>query len=469
MINNAGASCAFDVAPLDIGTDKQLLFDDFLTTRKQGFTTEVGAPLGREGPFIVPDRPWEDHAIYLQLSVAQLEDRLQLWYPSADEKFAFHMCYAESTDGRHWVKPECGVVEYHGNTANNIVYDGHGEVVGPVFLDPTAPPERRYKGVFPGTVKFPPGALKLTAAYSPDGIHWTWCGKEGIIPWYYDTFSSVFWDPRIGKYVLYARDNVGWTERYSPYYRAVNRSESADFENFPEPVRVLESTESDPQEGQLYNPGVILYPGAANAYFAFPSPFYRLDMFDVRLFTSRDGICFTEPLDAPFLTVGPAGCFDAMMIHISSGCVIWKDEVWLYYSGFRGGHTILPGALDAVEHPRWGGVGLLRMRLDGFVSQRAGREEGTLLTRPFRFAGNRLQVNMNASAGGCLQVEILSAVHKPIPGFTMEEADLLHGNDIRKTVTWSGNPDVSALAGQEIRLRFRGKAVDLYAFQFLNA
>jgi len=37
----------FDVSPLDIGTDKQLLFDDFLTTRKQGFTTEVGTPLGQ--------------------------------------------------------------------------------------------------------------------------------------------------------------------------------------------------------------------------------------------------------------------------------------------------------------------------------------------------------------------------------------------------------------------------------------
>jgi len=468
MTDDPRISCEFDVAPLDIGNDKQLLFDDFLTTRKQGFTTEVGSWLGREGPLIVPDKPWEDHAIYLQPAVIQLEDRLQLWYPSADEKFKFHLCYAESTDGRHWDKPECGAVEYHGNTANNIVFDGHNEVEGPIFLDPIAPPERRYKGIFIGPTMLPPGAPALHGAYSPDGIHWTWCKGDRIINWYYDSFTSAFWDTRIKKYVMYVRDNVGWTERHAPYYRAVVRAESEDFENFPLPVRVLESTEPDPQEGQLYNPGVIQYPGAANAYFAFPSAFYRLDMFDVRLFTSRDGIRFTEPRDAPFMTVGQAGCFDAMMIHIGSGCVMHEDEVWFYYAGFPGSHLVLPGALEAVEQPRWGGIGLVRMRRDGFVSQRAGREEGILLTRPFRFAGNRLQVNMNASAGGCLQVEILSAVHVPISGFTFEEADLLHGNDIRKTVTWSGNPDVSALAGQEIRLRFRGKAVDLYAFQFLN-
>jgi len=457
-----------------LGSDKQLLFDDFLTDRKDGFATTMGAPLGREGPLIVPEGPWEDYFIDTKVSVVQREDRYQLWYAGMDDTFTSHLCYAQSTDGRRWEKPDCGLIEFRGGTANNIVYDGFNcvdppsYVSGPVFLDPTAPDERRYKCVFPGpALMHPQNVHTLTGAYSPDGIHWTWCGKDQIVPWYNDTYNSAFWDPRIERYVVYARDNVGWTHRGAPYYRAVNRTESADFENFPVPECVLEAGVPDPQEGQLYNPGVLLYPYVANAYFAFPSPFYRQDLLDLRLYTSRDGIRFTQPCNAPFLTLGQAGCFDASMMMVGGGCLRRGDEVWLYYAGLPGGHTTILDDLVKLEHPRWGGVGLVRMRLDGFVSQRAENEEGVLTTRPFRFSGNRLQVNMNASAGGVLRIELLSDAGAPLPGYTRAEADPLYGNDVRKTVTWSGNPDVSRLSGQDVRLRFRGKAVDLYAFQFL--
>lgn len=452
---------------VNIGDQKQLLFDDALIAHKRSFVTTVQPPLSREGPVIIPDRPWEDRAIYPWLSVVQAADRIRMWYSSADEEFRFHLCYAESTDGRCWEKPDCGVVEYRGSRANNIVYEGHGEVCGPVFLDPSAAPEQRYKGVFPGPKRIPPGAPALTGAYSPDGIHWGWCGKERIIPWYYDTFSSALWDDRIERYVLYARDNVGWTHRRAPYYRAVNRGESVDFEDFPKPERVLEANVPDPNEGQLYNPGVIKYPFAQNAYFAFPSAFYRQDMFDVRLFTSRDGVHFDEPRDAPYLTLGQAGRFDAALIAMGGGCVRMGDEVWLYYGGFPGGHSSLPHALKEVKQPHWGGVGLMCLRLDGFVSQSASRG-ADLLTKPLTFAGNTLQINMNASAGGWLKVEVAEAFGQPIPGFSVSEADPLYGNGVRKTVTWRGSSDVSGLSGKAIRLRFSGERLDLYAFQFVH-
>jgi|GEM_PF-2565948 len=61
-------------------------------SRQHGFVTEAGAPPAREGPLIIADRPWEDKAIYLKPCVAQLEDRLRLWYQFADEAFNFHIC-----------------------------------------------------------------------------------------------------------------------------------------------------------------------------------------------------------------------------------------------------------------------------------------------------------------------------------------------------------------------------------------
>ena len=54
------------------------------------------------------------------------------------------ICYAESEDGLHWRKPELGLIEFNGNTRNNLVQRGaHG---AGVFFDPTdADPARRYQ------------------------------------------------------------------------------------------------------------------------------------------------------------------------------------------------------------------------------------------------------------------------------------------------------------------------------------
>ena len=54
----------------------------------------------------------------------------------------------------------------------------------------------------------------------------------------------------------------------------------------------------------------------------------------------------------------------------------------------------------------------------------------------------------------------------PIPGFTREEAVEQIGNEIERIVTWKGGHDVSALAGQPVRLCFVMHDADLYAFQF---
>ena len=66
--------------------------------------------------------------------------------------------------------------------------------------------------------------------------------KKLIMPWYTDTRNVAFWDDRIQKYVAYVR----WNEylrvedgalRGSFDYRAIARSESTDFENFPVPEK----------------------------------------------------------------------------------------------------------------------------------------------------------------------------------------------------------------------------------------
>ena len=78
-------------------------------------------------------------------------DVYKMWYHAMDTKL-WHtgptngsICYATSTDGITWTKPDLGLVTYQGSKKNNIVV-GHGAAgyrIGQdgmmVFIDPNAP------------------------------------------------------------------------------------------------------------------------------------------------------------------------------------------------------------------------------------------------------------------------------------------------------------------------------------------
>jgi hypothetical protein len=119
-------------------------------------------------------------------------------------------------------------------------------------------------------------------------------------------------------------------------------------------------------------------------------------------------------------------------------------------------------------NPGLGGIGMVRIRVDGFVSQDAPISGGILITKPVKFgSGSRLVVNMDGSANGTLKVDLLDEFCHPIGGFSGFDSDVLYGNDINRLVTWKGSGDFAVLKGRPIRLRFSGKSVKLYAFQFI--
>jgi len=91
---------------------------------------------------------------------------------------------------------------------------------------------------------------------------------------------------------------------------------------------------------------------------------------------------------------------------------------------------------------------------------------GELTTKPLIFSGNRLELNVDTSAGGTVLVEIQDGTGKAIVGFTVKDADEINGNFIRKLVTWNGSSDISSLASKPIRLRLVMRDTKLYAFQF---
>jgi hypothetical protein len=106
--------------------------------------------------------------------------------------------------------------------------------------------------------------------------------------------------------------------------------------------------------------------------------------------------------------------------------------------------------------------------VDGFVSVHSGGTPGKMLTRPLVFSGNRLSVNYATSAAGSLRFEMCEANGKPIEGFSLEDSEILFGNEIEHTVNWKGNSDLKQLSGKPVCLRVRLHDADLYSVRFVN-
>jgi hypothetical protein len=106
------------------------------------------------------------------------------------------------------------------------------------------------------------------------------------------------------------------------------------------------------------------------------------------------------------------------------------------------------------------------LRTDGFVSINTGYAGGELTTHPFTFAGGKLELNYSTSAVGTVKVEVQDTEGTPQPGFTLDDCPEMFADEINGPVSWNGDPDLSALAGKPVRLRFWLKDADVYAFKF---
>ena len=108
----------------------------------------------------------------------------------------------------------------------------------------------------------------------------------------------------------------------------------------------------------------------------------------------------------------------------------------------------------------------LLLRTDGFVSLHAPYAGGQCITRPLRFEGTSLELNVSTSAAGSVWVEIQDENGNRIAGHALDDCDEIVGDSVTRTITWNGNADLSALVGKVVRLRFVLKDADVFAFRF---
>ena len=483
--------------PVRIGNDKQLLIDDHVVGERAGVSRVFNqSEKSIANPILRGEKPWEGRMIYVGTVLYDEEASLfKMWYWVLNMKYqvppkpfaqyenlmkaaqyqeSFSLCYATSKDGLNWDRPNLGLVEFQGSTANNLlppVNDGKMHNYAGIIKDAHDPdPARRYKAVA-WRPKDKSGNFGVGVYFSPDGLHWTAGLGNPVIRETSDVHTLLGWDDRIGKYVAYFRP--GMAQKLAPpagngLMRIIGYSTSDDFEHWTPIVPALVPDDLDPVDTQFYGMPVMKY---EDMYLGFPWIFRTNLITHVpQLVYSRDGLHFTRtPLRNDFLPLGANGSFDDGNAYVVRPFA-HDGKLWFYYTGtrWRGSYDLFELGDEARDS-----VGLATLPLDGFASIEAGPNVGTLTTKPLVFKGGRLSVNLEASRKGygideatSLRVEILDEDGKPISGFSLSEAEPATATEISQVMRWKGSPDLSVLAGKTVKLRFYLRNVKLYAFQF---
>jgi len=470
--------CASGLAdgPIDIGSRRELFVDDVLIEKLRGARLVLHRPTPGEVA-TVHDEPWEGNTSGYH-TVFQDGDLYRMYYrgthviPKAHKRTHPELiCYAESTDGVRWAKPELGIVDFDGSKQNNIIWDGHGSHSFAVFKDanPACKPSARYKAIA-YSKKRPQGLYVFKSA---DAIHWTPIRKKPVITATGDAQSVAFWDTMRNCYVVFHKRNRHDPKADKGSWLDVATATSDDFVHWTKSIQLQYPGAPN---AHLYTNAITAYPRAPHILMGLPTRVLRLSRWgppdikhdqvsDVVLMASRDGQHFhrwSEAFIRPGLDArgwqrwgGHINNLPAWGIVETASAGPDSPRELSFYS--------TEGYFFPIEGCR---MRRFTLRLDGFASVQAPLKGGELLTKPLVFAGNRLTINYSTSAAGSLRVELRDAAGKPIPGHSLRECPEIRGDEVERVVGWKGGEDVARVAGTPVRLRFILKDADLYSFRF---
>lgn len=440
--------------PIELGKRLELFVDDFLIAEMTGDVTQhLHLPEPKE-VVLTTDKPWEGNTC-AYYSIFQDGDLYRMYYRGshADPKTQKGQhrevtCYAESRDGVHWTKPELGLFDWDGSKANNIVLDGLGTHCFVAFKDtnPDCPPEARYKGISRGR---PVGSRGLYVFQSPDGIRWSLITDKPVITdGAFDSQNLAFWDAHTKQYVDYHRTFIDGV-------RSIMTCTSPDFVNWTKPA-LLKYSAGTPKE-HLYTNAIRPYDRAPHLRVGFPTRYKPQGSQVAPVFmSSRDGLNFHRWADAVIPMSAPKDRDGNRSNYMASGLVRLpgNDREYAVY-GTEAYYTGPDSRLRRFMY-----------RFDGFVSVRGGASGGSLVTKPLKFQGKRLVLNLAVREGSRVRVELQTADGKPLPGFTLSQSKSLTGDEIEMAAEWSDGADVGTLAGKPVRVLFDLKDADLYSIRF---
>jgi len=445
------------VIPIDVG--RQLFVDDFLiaeSTLKREYHQPTWHP---ETPVLTAETFWEKHGDRNIPFAAPFSDGV--WYDPRDKTFKMwylggsgvYFCYATSNDGVHWDRPKL----------NQLYPDSNVLKIEPIQRDSStvwfdlddANPEQRFKLVY--------FRSKLFTRFSADGIRWS----DPVAIHNTGDRTTLFYNPfrKVWVYSLRgSRNGVGRCR----YYAETNDLARQVFSDYSEVslwtcadrldrVRDVEYVDERPD---LYNLDATPYESLMLGEFVIHSKIAsgnRPKLNHVTLGYSRDGFHWHRPDRRPFLDISddPTAWNYGNVQSAGGGCLVMGDKLYFYCSG-RNSHKV-------EDDGSGGSTGLAILRRDGFASLSADATSGTMTTRPVRFSGKQLFVNV-ASANGKLQVEILDAEGQSLAPFTKQNSLPVSTDETLVPVHWKGVSDLSSLSGKSVRFRFHLENGALYSF-----
>jgi len=419
----------------------------------------------------------------------------------------YRRAYAESDDGIHFEY----VADLEGLTTS-------GDTNMSVTIDEyETDPAHRYKIGYDAATEVHAAAL----AHSADGLHWTPYNDERPVTYRACDFTNqVAWDPAARVYRLLTRTDFGAgggpfadrvdvpIGRHKLEVRGVRSMTNPDLKADPTnwklerhwlfdgeeqhradrpPIEVLLAdpeyvarVQQEALRRQVYMMVDWQYEGVhlgLMSVLEYPTDVsegtetdqvtrHERSIENYYFVTSRDGVGWDLHwvyAGCPLVPRGPQGAWDKDMIFPVTNIITHEDRHWIYFGGNNERHGC---AEKDIWFARQGSIGLAKLRLDGFAAMQAGETPGMLTTRPFALAGQHLELNVDAQAGGSVRVELLDADGRPVPGYSGDDAGVTADvDDLRFRPTWSKQHDLESLVGRTVRLRIELRKARVYAFQ----
>ncbi|MBX3177429.1 MAG: hypothetical protein KF886_08720 [Candidatus Hydrogenedentes bacterium] len=387
--------------------------------------------------------------------------------------------YYESTDGLQWEKK-----------ADLVLDPLHEDGVLHIFIDPIAPAEERFKAVWTGHLtraqfdafreKRPDGwepkavfllgeqdkVSCLRASVSPDGIAWTTL-PEPLVVEYCDTLNTAYYDVQRKKYVIYTRFwSVGpaagdwpvdirgnWT---GVGRRAIGRTESDNFREFPPSTMILEPSPDMLPSEQLYTNSYTTVPGAPDQHLMFPTLWNASidDTTRITMASSHDGRVWHWVPGGNLLETRPFGQWDGGCIWGMPDLVELGNGDWgLPYLGHNVSHKYPRGI-------RSGGVGYAVWPKGRMVALEAGGE-GCFTMIPIIPPGKTIKLNAVTKRTGWIKVEVLGS-----EGRTFEHCDPVIGDRHWTPISWGGETEAIHKLEEPVTLTFKLYQAALYGIEF---
>ncbi|MCD6359674.1 MAG: hypothetical protein J7M38_02345 [Armatimonadetes bacterium] len=479
-----GMSATYDL-PATTGLDDTpglLMLDTTRIAGLAGVRRVLNRPVKHPAnPIMVPGEPGasDELRVFNRGTVMIESGTFRMWYAGAQhpgsrddlrEHFAganwqklMHVCYAESDDGVEWRKPELGLVEFGGDTRNNLL-PGLWRMPTIVRTDRTPVPGEPYVCTEQLQTATPEQAVLHTSA---DGLSWNTRPAErtypGSRPFYFE-YDSVFFDEVAGLWRAYGNYGPGPTRRTGGM---ATSEDLIHWEGYPEnpivdPLQLPETRVHDFvvwQEMGMFVGMLEVGPAPASYEFA--------------LMLSRDGIHFRRPDPTGlFLGCDPEGWDKGMML-MASAPVAVGDEWWLYYSSLWPPMTPDEPA-HAIFYRRMS-AGLATIRRGGYAhcEPADASAPGLVTTVPLTCASpGGWRLACNATVAGSLRVEVLDAsTGRPLPGHGLDEAAPVAGDGLELPVAWRGGDVVQVAPDRPVALRFelRGAGTRLYGVSWQRA